>query len=86
MFNNGEITFYNNGWKIVIELFTLKLTDIQEIHDFIFEEAHNRIGQGDCSINWKAFEYNDPLWYADGSKAIRVIRKNDDTKTIWFKK
>ena len=79
MFNNGEIIFYNDGWKIVVELYTLELRDIQEIHNHIFERAYN-------TINWKVFEYNEPLWYADGSKAIRVIRKNDDTKTIWFKK
>lgn len=79
MFNNGEITFYNDGWKIVFELYKLELADVQEIHDQIFE-----VGYG--SFNWKAFRYGDLLWYADGSKSVRAIRKNNDTKTIWFGK
>ena len=77
MFANGEITFYNDSWKIVIELYALELNDIKEIHDHIFEHVYGK-------INWKAFQYNDDLWYSDGAKSIRVIRKNDDTQTIWF--
>lgn len=77
MFMNGEVTFYNDGWKIVIELYTLELNDIQEIHDTIFDTKYGK-------FNWKAFQYNDDLWYSNHSKSIRVMRKNGTTQTIWF--
>ena len=77
MFRNGEVTFYNDGWKIVIELYALELNDIQEIHDTILDTEYGK-------FNWKTFQYNDDLWYSDHSKSIRVMRKNDTTQTIWF--
>lgn len=75
-FNHGATTFMNNGWKIVIILADLTAIDLQEIYDYITPDR----------INWNNFETGDDLWYADGSKSIKVKDKNEIAKTIWFGK
>lgn len=73
-FENGVTTFINNEWKVVIVLTKLTAIDLQEIYETIKPDR----------INWNNFATNDELWYADGSKSIRVKDKKESTKTIWF--
>lgn len=75
-FENGVTTFINNEWKVVIVLTKLTAIDLQEIYETIKPDR----------INWNNFATNDELWYADGSKSIRVKNKKESAKTIWFGK
>ena len=75
-FENGVTTFVNNEWKVVIVLTKLTAIDLQEIYETIKPDR----------INWNNFATNDELWYADGSKSIKVKNKKESAKTIWFGK
>lgn len=75
-FDSGVTTFINNEWKVVIALNKLTGFDLQEIYETINPDR----------INWNNFEVGDELWYADGSKSIKVKDKNESAKTIWFGK
>lgn len=79
MFQNGEVTFYNDGWKLSFELYKFDLNDIQEIHDQIFKHDYGK-------INWNELEFDDNFYYANGLKSVRVVRKSDVIKSIWFGK
>lgn len=79
MFQNGEVTFYNDGWKLSFELYKFDLNDIQEIHDHIFKHDYGK-------INWNELELDDNFYYANGLKSVRVVRKSDVIKSIWFGK
>lgn len=75
-FENGVATFMNNEWKVVIALNKLTGFDLQEIYETINPDW----------VNWNNFEVGEELWYADGSKSIKVKDKNESAKTIWFGK
>lgn len=76
VFDSGVATFMNNEWKVVIALNKLTGFDLQEIYETINPDR----------INWNNFEVGDELWYADGSKSIKVKDRNGSAKTIWFGK
>ena len=76
VFDSGVATFMNNEWKVVIALNKLTGFDLQEIYETINPDR----------INWNNFEVGEELWYADGSKSIKVKDKNESAKTIWFGK